>query len=347
MALLSQKSSGMKLMPCHFPCACRQSSKTELRSKMSVSRGATSCSPITGERAMSLLSSLEVLRVRALTLAGGPLTHMVPLSANHRDRPAAELKQVGPLYALPHIRLFSGDLQPWDVRRDLLGSRSIDRHFVAEMEDDGRARVRFGDNEHGMRPKTSSEFGPSIEKETGRREIPARTTRHVVDAGRHSIRAESPDSVGRRSAREPEAGACVRTRGIQGARAGCHRGRLRADGRAPSRSAARCSDVAVYGELVHRVPHHRQAGRAGRRRRWRLRALDAAAHGPIPHDGHDLEIRDPRFVPLDIEIAVCVEPEHFRGEIQLQLERQRKPMLADGRPGFFHPIAGASVNRCT
>ena len=54
--------------------------------------------------------------------------------------------------------------------------------------------------------------------------------------------------------------------------------------------------------------------------------------------GHDLEITGPRFVPLDIEITVCVEPEHFRGEIQLQLERQLgSRLLADGRPGFFHP----------
>ena len=40
----------------------------------------------------------------------------------------------------------------------LRGSRNMDRHFVAEMEEDGRARLRFGDNEHGMRPEISTEF---------------------------------------------------------------------------------------------------------------------------------------------------------------------------------------------
>ncbi|MGH8639914.1 MAG: putative baseplate assembly protein, partial [Burkholderiales bacterium] len=92
-----------------------------------------------------------------LTLAGVPLTHAVALPDNHRDLPAVELRQVGPHHAVPQIRLVAGD-EPWEVRRDLLGSRTSDRHFVAEMEEDGRARLRFGDNEHGMRPETGTGF---------------------------------------------------------------------------------------------------------------------------------------------------------------------------------------------
>ncbi len=275
----------------------------------------------------------------ALTLAGGPLTHMVPLSINHRDRPAAELRQLGPERALPRIRLFSGD-QPWEVRRDLLGSRSIDRHFVAEMEDDGRARLRFGDNEHGMRPEIATEFRAEYREGNGPQgNIGARTIRHVVDGppGIRSVQnplaawgGEAPESLERVRAFAPEA----------------------------FKVQERAVTEEDYARMAERHPDVQRAAATLRSTgSWFtvFLTIDRRAGRPVVEDGdfvrsilehmdrfrmtgHDLEIRDPRFVPLDIEITICVEPEHFRGEIQLQLERQLgSRILADGRPGFFHP----------
>jgi hypothetical protein len=275
----------------------------------------------------------------ALTLAGGPLTHMVPLSANHRDRPAAELKQVDAERALPHIRLFSGDLRSWEVRRDLLGSRSIDRHFVAEIEEDGRARLRFGDNEHGMRPEISTEFRAEYREGNGPQgNIGARTIRHVVDVpGIRSVQnplpawgGEAPESLDRVRAFAPEAFK-VQERAVT------EEDYARMAERHPEvqRAAATLRSTGSWFTVFLTID--RRGGRA---------VLEDAdfVHSISQHmdrfrmTGHDLEIRGPRFVPLDIEIAVCVEPEHFRGEIQLQLERQLgSRTLADGRPGFFHP----------
>jgi hypothetical protein len=54
--------------------------------------------------------------------------------------------------------------------------------------------------------------------------------------------------------------------------------------------------------------------------------------------GHDLEINAPRFVPLDIAVTICVEPDYFRGEIKAELiERLGSGVLPDGQRGFFHP----------
>ena len=39
-----------------------------------------------------------------------------------------------------------------EARLDLLSSRTIDKHFVVEVEADGRGRIRFGDGAHGARP---------------------------------------------------------------------------------------------------------------------------------------------------------------------------------------------------
>ena len=87
-----------------------------------------------------------------VTLGHSPLTHSIPLPVDHAERSAAELGQLGAQYALPQIRLSSEGGLTWEARRDLLGSGGGDRHFVAEMEEDGRARLRFGDNGHGIRP---------------------------------------------------------------------------------------------------------------------------------------------------------------------------------------------------
>ena len=286
----------------------------------------------------------------ALTLAGGPLTHMVPLSANHRDRPAAELKQVGPEHALPHIRLFSGDLQLWEVRRDLLGSRNMDRHFVAEMEEDGRARLRFGDNEHGMRPEISTEFRAEYREGNGPQgNIGAGTIRHVVD-GPPGIRSllnplpawggEAPESLELVRAFAPEAFK-VQERAVT------EEDYARMAERHPEvqRAAATVRPTGSWFTVFLTID--RRGGRVvsedGEFVRSMLQYMDR-----FRMTGHDLEITGPRFVPLDIEITVCVEPEHFRERSSCSWSDSLGAVCwpTDGR-AFSTPIAGASVNRCT
>ncbi len=46
----------------------------------------------------------------------------------------------------------------WTVRRDLLGSGSQDRDFVAEVDNEGRASLRFGEGELGMMPEAGTMF---------------------------------------------------------------------------------------------------------------------------------------------------------------------------------------------
>jgi predicted phage baseplate assembly protein len=54
--------------------------------------------------------------------------------------------------------------------------------------------------------------------------------------------------------------------------------------------------------------------------------------------GYDLEIDPPTFVPLEIELDVCVAPDHFRSDVEeaLLVELDART-LSDGRHGFFHP----------
>jgi hypothetical protein len=54
--------------------------------------------------------------------------------------------------------------------------------------------------------------------------------------------------------------------------------------------------------------------------------------------GYDVAIDPPCFVPLEIEIQVCVKPDYFRSDVEgnlIQLFSNR--VLPCGRRGAFHP----------
>jgi hypothetical protein len=54
--------------------------------------------------------------------------------------------------------------------------------------------------------------------------------------------------------------------------------------------------------------------------------------------GYDLEIDPPRFVPLEIALLVCVEPDHFRSDVEQAVGVALSArLLPDGIRGFFHP----------
>jgi hypothetical protein len=56
--------------------------------------------------------------------------------------------------------------------------------------------------------------------------------------------------------------------------------------------------------------------------------------------GEDLEIRPPRFVPLDIHVALCASPDYWPEDLRFILEQELSAAFTpDGRMGFFHPDA--------
>jgi hypothetical protein len=49
--------------------------------------------------------------------------------------------------------------------------------------------------------------------------------------------------------------------------------------------------------------------------------------------GYDLEVRPPLYVPLDLDLFICVAPDRFRADV----ERAVRDTLSHRRRGFFHP----------
>jgi hypothetical protein len=69
-----------------------------------------------------------------------------------------------------------------------------------------------------------------------------------------------------------------------------------------------------------------------------LRAAVAAHLEAVRLIGEDIELRPPRFVPLDIRIVVCALAEVWREDLRFVLEQEfSDDWTSDGRRGFFHP----------
>lgn len=237
--------------------------------------------------------------------------------------------------ALPVITLNGGS---WHPRRDLLASDSFAAEFVVEVEDDGFAALRFGDDQHGRRPQPKDTFLATYRVGNGTRgNIGAESLINIVtsELAISGVRNPLPASGGV----DPETNEHVRQS-------------------APS--AFRIQERAVtqtdYARVAERHPGIQQAAATFR---WtgswrtvfltvdRLDGLEVTGdfkNEMLAHmeryrmAGHDLEINGPLYVSLEIEITVCVKADYFRGDVKaalLQIFSSR--VLPDGTRGVFHP----------
>ena len=267
-----------------------------------------------------------------------PVTQSAPHVAARSARAATE---IGLEARRAHVDLVSGtapDLQDWHARRDLLQSYEGDRHFVVEVETDGRARLRFGDDMNGMRPNSGTRFratyrvGNGPEGNVGRGAIRhALTGLGTITALRNPLPAQG--------GRAPESMEEVRQA-------------------APY--AYRRLDRAVteedYAEIARRYP---DVQRAAATFRWNghghtvFVTVDRFGGRTITPEfedglrgfldgyrmaGYDLEVDAPRFVPLELGLFLCAGPAHFRSAVRAEALRVLgASALPEGGRGFFHP----------
>lgn len=230
------------------------------------------------------------------------------------------------------------DSEPWTPRGDLLSSDSADSHFVVEMEHDGSASLRFGDDLYGRRPISGTRFQARYRIGNGQKgNVGAETIAHVVSPIPELVAVRNPLAACGGTA--PEDAATVRRRAPQA---------FRRQERAvtPQDYAAmsqRCEGVEQAAATLRWtgswstvfVSVDRSGGRA----------VDAGFEADLRAHleryrmaGHDLEVNDPVFVSLEIELLVCVQAGFHRSEVRTGLLRElgNRP-LPDGRLGLFHP----------
>lgn len=242
-----------------------------------------------------------------------------------------------PRAALPAVKLGAPG-GGWAARRDLLGSDRFARDFVVEMESDGRAQLRFGDDVLGRRPAGGAEFKATYRVGNGRAgNVGAEAIAHIVTSQSGITRVRNPLSA--RGGMEPETSEQVRLYAPQAFRT--------------QKRAVTEDDYAEVAQRQHDVQ------KAAATLRWTGswytmfitvdrkggRAVDPAFRADLRAfletyrlAGYDVEIDAPRFVPLEIAFTVCVAPGYFQSMVQKALLTTfSKSDLPDGRRGFFHP----------
>jgi predicted phage baseplate assembly protein len=279
-------------------------------------------------------------------LKKAPLTFGQPLEA---DTPAARMLAQDVRQALPQITLTGtapdGAVSEWTVQRDLFGSQNQDLHFVAEMDNHGHARLRFGDDELGQRPDAKMKFqavyrvgnGPS--GNIGAEAISHLVTRKTLLSGAiANIRNPLPAIGGT----APEPLAEVKLFAPHAFRKRLERAITAEDYAAivlrefpnkVQRAAAQLRwNGSWYEMLVAVDPKGREEAddallKEVEGRLYRYRRI-----------GHDLVVKSAHRVPLDIELVICVLPSYLRGHVKATLlDVFSNRMLPDGRLGFFHP----------
>jgi len=264
------------------------------------------------------------------------ITHRVPFDHTKVEhRSATEDLEQDPRAAIPAITL-SGMGETWVPQRDLLASGRFANEFVVEMEDDGRATIRFGDGVFGRKP--SSDLAATYRIGTGSEQnVGAEALAHVVTSVPGITRIRNPMSA-------------------TGGRPKESRQEVRLYAPQAFRIQERAVTEVDYAVVARRHP---EVQRAFARRRWTgswftmFLSIDRMGGLPVDGDferelrefleqfrlaGQDLEIDGPHFVALDIAFTVCVAPRFFRSDIKAALfERFSASDLADGRRGYFHP----------
>jgi hypothetical protein len=278
----------------------------------------------------------------APVLKQGPLTFRQPLPPRPREVPAARLLTQDPRQARPQVTLAATPIVfegvEWSAQGDLLDSGPDDLHFVAEMDDDGRAHLRFGNGETGFAPPAGTSFGFAYRAGNGRAgNVGAEAIRFLVlrnaSAPGASLKARNPQPA--LGGVDPEPLADVRLLAPQAFRQDLQRAVTAEDyarlverefpGRV-QRAAATLRWTGSWPEVLVAVdPLSAEEDVKGllweiRRRLHRYRRI-----------GHDVVVKRAVSVALDVEVRVCVLPHVLRGHVEAAL------LEALGSRGLFHP----------
>lgn len=230
----------------------------------------------------------------------------------------------------------------WLPRRDLLGSDRFAQEFVVETEADGSAHLRFGDNRFGMQPQPHTRLLASYRQGGGSvGNVGAESVTQVICADPlikdfiETLRNPLPA----RGGAEPESFDAIKLFAPQALR-----------------TQERAVTEADYARVAERHP---QVQRAAARLRWTgswytlFISLDRKGGKPLDASfrekmlrhleryrlaGYDLDLSEPIYAPLDIQLNVCVLPGHFAATVKLGLlKRMSSGEDRLGRLGFFHP----------
>ncbi|HEV7661590.1 MAG TPA: putative baseplate assembly protein [Allosphingosinicella sp.] len=272
-------------------------------------------------------------------LEARPLTFAEPLRA---DAPAAAMLARDPRAAAPAIALADPDGR-WTPRPDLLASGADDRHFVVEIDDEGFARLRFGEGSHGRRPDigvapaATYRSGNGSSGNVGREAISRLVLRsRKIDGPTINVRNPQPASGG--ADPEPMEEARLSAPGLIHARR--ERAIVAEDYAELAARDARLQGATAGLRWTGSWHEARVAIDAGGSSDPAPALLDGIAAGLHIYRriGHDLAVAPARIVPLRLALHVCVLPHFSRAHVKAALlDIFNARSRAKSGLGFFHP----------
>lgn len=279
------------------------------------------------------------------SLKSAPLTHADPYLTSSPATKAMirRLNEAVPQIVLTGISEEDLSQTTWTARADLVDSPPDDRGFVAEMETDGTAYLRFGDDMLGASPNSGTTFTATYRVGNGKSgNIGAEAISHIVlDPSYQGVISAVRNPLPAQGGTEPETIEEVRQRAPYAFRI--------------QERAVTPEDYEATAELDQEVL------RTAATFRWTgswytvFLTIDRKAGLPVEEDtdfenrilslvekyrmaGHDLEVNGPVLVSLEIEMEICVKPDHFRADVkEALLEILSNRLLPDGRKGIFYP----------
>lgn len=231
---------------------------------------------------------------------------------------------------------------PWTPQRDLLASDRFTQEFVVETEADGSALLRFGDNRFGLQPDEGAHLLASYRQGGGAAgnvgpDSITRLMSEDINIAPFVLAVRNP--LPAQGGADPESADAVKLQAPEA-----------------FRTQERAVTEDDYARMAERHP---QVQRAAARLRWTgswytmFVSIDRKGGAPLDNEfraqmlahldryrlaGYDLDLRDPAFVPLDIELGICVPPGYIAAAVkQSLLLRLSNGLDAQAQPTFFHP----------
>lgn len=284
-------------------------------------------------------------------LPDAPLTWAEPLPPG---APVCQLFARDPRLALPQVTVYGGRLDAvlvagepdprwqWQPVYDLLESGPDDRHVVVEVDDDGDAHLRFGDGVLGAQPqagdffRAASRIGNGSAGNVGRDSI----VWLALKSGELSADLEPRNPLPATGGTDPESTAEVKSYAPGAFRATSLRAIIADDYAGFAAQSPRLQGAAAalewsgswYAADVVVDPLGRETLPVGLAQQIR------AQLERYRRIGHDVEVRAASYVPLRIELFVCVLPDFLAAQVEAELrDRFSAGLRGDGTPGFFHP----------
>jgi len=281
-------------------------------------------------------------------LKKGPLTHAA-VYMNEAVPPSATATMKWLLKdTVPVIRLKQeNDQTEWNPRRDLLlNCDHNSKNFVVEIETDGTAHLRFGDNKHGARPVSGTSFRAFYRTGNGiSGNIGADKLAHIISTDPNIL--SNSDYITKVWNPMPATGG-AEPENIEEARQ---------KAAYAFREQQRAVTTDDYEELTKKCDPVIQKAAANFRwtGSWHTAFItfDLFGGGNIDNAfeermisklnryrlaGQDLEIENPQYVPLEMEMVICLQKDYFASDvIKAILSVFNNGFMPDGKPGLFHP----------